>query len=362
MKILFLDQFNQPGGAQQCLLDLLPAVLERGWEPRVMLPGDGELGARIRKLGIEVRSIRCGPYTSARKTWKDVTRFAPDVLSAAAEIRRFPADLIYINGPRLIPAAVLAASGRTPLLFHCHSYLSPAYLEWITALPLRLGQARVVASSHFVARPLKKWLPDDRIRIVYNGVDGSSEKPRASRDQLQVGIIARIAPEKGHTVFLNAAKILHRILPDCRFVICGAPLFSDSRYGREIRRLAENLPVEFTGWLDDVGQVLNRLDLLAVPSSEIDATPRVILQAFAAKVPVVAFENEGFKELIENGRTGYLVPHRTAEAFAAKICDLLSGAPDSLDHVVESAWNRWREHFSLEAYRNQIMGIVETMA
>jgi glycosyltransferase involved in cell wall biosynthesis len=361
MKILFLDQFNQPGGAQQCLLDLLPAVLQRGWEPVVMLPGVGEVGDRIRKLGIRVEPVRCGPYSSGHKTWADVTRFAPDILSAAADISKHHADLIYVNGPRLIPASVLAARNRTPLLFHCHSYLSPRYLEWITALPLRLARARVAASSRFVTAPLRKWLPSSRIQVVYNGVAADGRIRRTRTKSLRIGVIGRIAPEKGQVAFLNAANILHHHIPGCNFVVCGAPLFSDITYDRNIRALAKELPVEFTGWREDVGEILNTLDLLVVPSSQIDATPRIILQAFAARVPVVAFANEGFKELIDDGETGFLVTTRTPEALAAKLRDLLLGSPDVLNQVAENAWTTWRTRFSLEAYRDRLIGILETM-
>jgi glycosyltransferase involved in cell wall biosynthesis len=360
MKILFLDQFNDLGGAQQCLLDLLPAVLERGWEPVAMLPGDGVLGKRIRELGIEVLPVSSGPYNSGHKTTDDLKRFARDVRSAARQITRCRLerniDLIYVNGPRLVPAAALAA-GDARILFHCHSYLRPRPVEWITALSLRIAHARVIASSAFVAQPLKRWIPASRLHVVYNGVNGDGYCRKTQSDSFRIGIIGRIAPEKGQDMFLRAARILQSRLPNTEFVICGAPLFSGTAYQDEIESLALGLPVEFTGWRNDIASVLSKLDLVVVPSTSIDATPRVIPQSFAARVPIVAFANAGFRELIDDARTGYLLETRTPEALAAKMESVLTAG--RLTEITDSARDEWSTRFSLESYRRNILRILD---
>jgi glycosyltransferase involved in cell wall biosynthesis len=364
MKILLLDQFNQPGGAQQCLLDLLPGLMEKGWEPLVMLPGEGPLGQAIQRLGIEVLPVSCGPYQSGRKTSGDALRFLSDLPTASAQIadacRRHRASLIYVNGPRLVPA-VVAVHGRTPILFHCHSYLSPRYLEWTTAIPLRWARAEVIASSNFVSRPLRRWIHEKRMTVVYNGVPSASEMRQGRTGPVTIGVIGRIAHEKGQDIFLRAAPLIVRQVPECRFIVCGAPLFSDPDFAHQLHSLAEGLPVEFTGWREDVGPILAKLDLLVAPSTPIDATPRVILQAFAAKVPVIAFSNEGFRELLQDGRTGALVPERTPESLAARACDLLQAPPQNLREIADAAYSEWQARFTLEAYRAGILAILERL-
>ena len=88
MNILFLDQFSDLGGAQRCLLDLLPAVRERGWRAHVAAPGDGELRGRAVALGAEFHPIRCGPYESGNKSMGDFARFAAELPRLAREIAR----------------------------------------------------------------------------------------------------------------------------------------------------------------------------------------------------------------------------------------------------------------------------------
>src|SRR5207249_2164311 len=67
MKLLLLDQYSELGGAQQVLLELLPALRARGWSATVAIPGDGPMFDRVRALGFETARIDCGPYRSGRK-------------------------------------------------------------------------------------------------------------------------------------------------------------------------------------------------------------------------------------------------------------------------------------------------------
>ena len=76
MKILFLDQYSDLGGAQHCLLDLMPALAWAGWEALVAIPGDGPLVERVRKLGVSRRTLPLGSYRSYKKSIWDVVRFA----------------------------------------------------------------------------------------------------------------------------------------------------------------------------------------------------------------------------------------------------------------------------------------------
>jgi glycosyltransferase involved in cell wall biosynthesis len=161
---------------------------------------------------------------------------------------------------------------------------------------------------------------------------------------------------------LRAARLLHRDFPQCRFVICGAPLFGDARsasYYHEVQELARGLPVEFTGWTDTVADVLANLDLLVVPSTPIDAAPLVILEAFAAGVPVMALASGGIPELIEHDVTGFLVKERSPEALASAMRRLLTMDPCRLREVSACALARTRDEFSLERYRARILESIE---
>ncbi len=363
MNILFLDQFSDLGGAQRCLLDLAPAIRERGWAMHAAAPGGGPLLGEMAAHGAAVDSIACGPYSLGRKTPADLVRFAAQTPRLAARIRelaeRSRADLVYVNGPRLLPAVARGLGASRPVLFHCHSRLSQRYAAGLAGRALRRTPASVVACCRFAVEPLLPYVSAERLRVVYNGSPAAPGRRRAAGEggTWRIGVIGRIAPEKGQAEFLRAARLVAPNAPGCRFVVCGEALFGDAaaqRYRRRLEELAAGLPVEFLGWRTDVYDVLSGLDLLVVPSVREPATTRVILEAYACGVPVVAFRSGGIPEVVEDAASGFLVEPLTPEALAAKLGALLE-QPDRLRVAAERGRALWRERFTLDRYRREML-------
>jgi glycosyltransferase involved in cell wall biosynthesis len=328
MNILFLDQFREPGGAQLCLRDLLPAVEARGWQAKVATPGED--------------GFQLGPFHSGRKSVSDALRFARQMPALRRWIEQTPADVIYVNGPRLLPAV---PEGR-PVIFHCHSFLDKPYSVWLAQHAIRRTRATVIGACRFVLQPLEAA----DAHVVYNGVRQSP--PRVAGREFRIGMIGRIVPQKGQAEFVRAA----RGVPGCRFVICGAPLFGNEAYLEEVRALADGLPIEFLEWQDDPGAVLAGLSLLVVPSTVPEASSRVILEAFSAGVPVLASAIGGIPELIEHNRTGFLI-----ESLEKQMREL-AAQPKLLAEVAANACEEWRSRFTLEEYQRRILKIVERKA
>jgi len=361
MRLLVLDQFSDFGGAQQCLLDLLPAIRQRGWQALVALPGEGDLFKRVRAQGFETARVDCGPYSSGRKSLSDIARFLAETPRLVRQIRKltsdFQADLIYINGPRLLPAAALAHT-RCPVVFHSHSYLPPGPVRKLAGTALRCMAARVIANCRFVAEPWRPYVRPENLAVIYNGVPGpASHLPQARQGPPRVGCIGRIAPEKGQREFLAAASIILRAVPDCRFSVYGAPLFSEPRYAEEVRAAAAGLPVEFAGWVPDVYAALAGLDLVLAPSAAHEATTRVILEAFAAAVPVVAFRSGGIPETIDDGHGGWLAD--SVEEMARLAVAFLTAAPEVRAAVGQAARDTWRRRFTLDRYQEAVIRQLE---
>src|SRR5271157_1217299 len=123
MRILCLDQFAQLGGGQLCLLDLIPAFLENGWEIRAMTPGEGEYLRRLRALDCRVDQLRLSPLSNGRKTFLNQLSYLASVVQMTSQLRRlirgWRPDLLYANGPRVLPAPPRASrTARLPPLLH----------------------------------------------------------------------------------------------------------------------------------------------------------------------------------------------------------------------------------------------------
>jgi glycosyltransferase involved in cell wall biosynthesis len=358
MKLLLLDQFSDPGGAQQGLLDLLPAIRERGWDAVVGLPGEGELFRSVRELGFAVERIECGPYASGRKSAADVARFLRGTPRLARHIAAMAegADVVYINGPRLLPAASLAGL-RAPVVFHSHSFLPAGVMRQIAGGSLRRMGGTVIANCEFVAAAWRKYAD---VQVIYNGVGGPGAGPITRSAAPRVACVGRIAPEKGQVEFVEAAQVIHRFRPDCRFTIYGAALFAEAgaeQYEREVRAHMSGLSIEFPGWVDDVYEALAATTILLVPSTLAEATTRVILEGYAAGVPVIAFASGGIREVVEDGRTGFLA--RSVDEMAQRAVELLND-PARREAMSANARESWERRFTLERYRRDVLTALET--
>jgi glycosyltransferase involved in cell wall biosynthesis len=365
VNILFVDQYSDLGGAQQCLLDLIPAVQAAGWTVTCAAPGSGRLVEKLRSQGATFCQLPAMLLAAGPKPPLDFIRFAFATPMLARRISRVAhdtrVDLIYVNGPRVLPAAAWAAR-RTgiPLLFHSHNYLAQRSAATLAGRSLQFANARVIACCQHAARPLRPYVVPGRLRVIYNGVGPEEATPAPSSAGPRIGVIGRISPEKGQLEFVRAARLVTQTHPNSQFTVIGAPLFENpeaSRYFDQVRHAAEGLPVEFPGWQENIHAVLAVLDLLVVPSLREPGAPRVILEAYAARVPVVAFVSGGIPEILRDGETGFLIEPPTPEALAAKLQHLLQ-APGQLRAVAANAYTTWKEQFTVARYQREVLEVI----
>jgi glycosyltransferase involved in cell wall biosynthesis len=333
---------------------------ERGWEAHALVPA-GPLTQALTPYCADVRAFPCGPFTSASKSVKDAARFFWQLPRQAAEIAgtvsRHGIDVIYVNGPRVLPAAALGSGGR-PLLYHVHWMVPQNAAASLARWALRRSGASAIATSHLAAEWLRDSVEPSLISTIYNGVAGFCVTPRLRDSVRHIAILGRISPEKGQLEFVRAARRAAQSNSDLRFTICGASMFSKDRYFEEVRAEAAGIRVEFRGWTEDVGAFLSDVDLLVVPSQPIDNIPRVILEAFAAGVPVLAFASGAIPELIQHEETGLLIQKQTPEALAGAILTA-AGSRDKLNQIAVCAFERWRERYTLRRFQSEISGAVE---
>jgi L-malate glycosyltransferase len=177
----------------------------------------------------------------------------------------------------------------------------------------------VVANSCAAADRLRdERVPARKIAVVSNGLDSEPFRPRTGNDRpRKVIVVANLRAEKGHEVLIDAAvQILERI-PDARFNIVGGGPEHDALVARtEARRIRHAFT--FLGHRDDVAARLAAADIFVLPSRS-EAFPNAVLEAMAAGLPIVASGVGGIRELIEDNRTGLLVPPGESDVLANRI-------------------------------------------
>lgn len=368
MRILCIEQFRELGGGQMSLLDLLPGLRERGWETIVAVPGEGALAKRVRELNCAVELFDAPAYRNGKKRTADMFRYAmhaPKLTERLTELAAMrEADLLYVNASRMLPIASLVARRRSiPLVFHCHNRVMQASAATLLGASLKLGQARIISCCRYSAEPLRPYVDEQAVSIVYSGVgDTRFGGTNSSGKHGRIGIIGRVEAEKGQIEFVAAARLLLGRYPFCRFVVVGAPRFSGTGYLDRVLEASRGLPVEFCGWQRDISSVLSSLDMLAVPSGAMDAAPRVIPEAFAAGVPVVAFPSGGIPEIVRDGYNGFLTSQCTAEALAERMSFVLGLDAGTRQLVICNARNSWRKRHSLEGFRREVCNLIALAA
>jgi glycosyltransferase involved in cell wall biosynthesis len=243
------------------------------------------------------------------------------------------------------------------VIFPAHSIVTQPLAARLTGHVLRVPEVTLLASSQFVARWLESIATGRSARVIYNGVDSAGARSQPLETFTRIAVLGRIAPEKGQLAFARAARIAIARNPGLSFCIAGAPMFSGREYLDAVRSAADGA-VAFTGWTNDVGGWLQQVDLLVVPSDTVDANPRVIPEAYAAGVPVLAFDGGGIPELIDHGVTGLLVKQHTPEALAEAILDAVAD-PQRLNKIAERGYERWRRCYTVPRYQSEVCDALE---
>ncbi len=182
---------------------------------------------------------------------------------------------------------------------------------------------RVVANSQAAAERLRlEDVPEEKIVVIPNGIDPSLFPPReySSRPR-RIAMVACLREEKRIDVLISAVPQILARCPDAEFLITG-----DGTCREQLVALARELGVlsrvQFLGHRDDVPAVLSQADVFVLPSRS-EALPNSIMEAMAAGLPVVASAVGGIPELVDEGRTGRLVPPGDANALAEALLSLL---------------------------------------
>jgi len=387
MNVLMVDQFGETGGAQKCLLDLIS-----GWPDGdvvvVAAPADGTLLRSVQAAGFATAAITCGSYTAGKKSAFDALRFCSDLFRQRVTlrriIRRYGIDVVYVNGPRVLPGAALAARGRCPVIFHAHNHLQRRSDIVMVRSALRRCSSTVIACCEHVATPLAarhRTCGGSRVfigiganatgvscprmpMVIRNGVPDAGFRARQYPPEgpWRIGIVGRISPEKAHLVLLEAVRLMAAEGYQITVTVAGASLFSSNDYETEVRRRSARLDVRFTGWIEDVGALLGGLDLLAVPSIAEPGLPRVVLEAFSAGVPVVALPSGGIPEAVRDNVTGFLAADATPAGLAARLRTVMLNSPWELARVIQSARAEWERYWNVDRWRREVIPVIRTAA
>jgi lipopolysaccharide heptosyltransferase II len=324
MKILqILPQLNY-GGVEVGTVDLAQALIERGHSAYVISAG-GELVPKLLKMGaqhyelpVHKKSIQA--ITTIAKVREIIERERIDIVHARS---RVPAWIAY------------CATRRTNAKFvtTCHGYYSKHLMSTI----MGWGERVIVISRAVGRRMIDDFsvLPE-RIRLIHRGLDASryfydkdrySSQRQQEKERFIVANIGRLTPIKGHEYFIRAIHLLARQYPHIEAWIVGGGAKRKAKYVEELKVLVDKLGVKnqikFMGVEENVPELLKKVDLLVLSTTYPEGFGRVIIEAGASGVAVVATKVGGVPDIIDDGKHGLLVPPQDEYKMSEAILTLM---------------------------------------
>jgi glycosyltransferase involved in cell wall biosynthesis len=351
--VLLITSLNL-GGAETQMTRLAIGLAARGWSVTVvsMVPVR-HFEAELQDEGVEVRSLGVAP---GRPDPRLVTRLAallrqvrPGVLLTCL----FHANLLGRLVGRAVGVPVVVSSIR-------NTRFGGRLGRPLIRLTDRLADATVANSAATAAEFVRDALvARERIAVIPNGltVDGyAADAAARARLRGELGLpgegflwlcVGRLEPQKNHRLLLDAFAELRTEHPAARLAIVG-----DGSLRAELERQAQRAglaeAVRFAGIRDDVPDWLSAADALVLASRH-EGLPNVVLEAMAARVPVVATWVGGVPELIEAGATGRLAPSDDRERLRAAMAATMTDDAARRAAMVEAAQRRVRARYDQAA-------------
>ncbi len=339
LRVLYVNHLGVLGGAERSLLGLIEHLNPRQIEPFLAAPAEGLLAPAAAELHIPYYPVPSCRLRRPAYPWdyiKSFWRFQRYVCALRRIIRLVQPELIHANS--LIAAWAATTLSAAPVIWHCRDLQAPV------ALMQRVRQkaAYVIAISHAVAAFVQENAPlGAPLTVIYNGFSPRDVQITKRRSQIRaewelgpdtplVGCMGQLVPWKRQDVLLQAFPLVLQHIPEARLIFCGEDYFSEhTDYVRHLHELAEKLDIApqiiWAGFVPQPANALAALDVLAHPA-ECEPFGRVILEALALGVPVVAINQAGPAEIIEEGQSGLLVPPRHPQALAEAIIRILQDA------------------------------------
>lgn len=275
-------------------------------------------------------------------------------------------DIVQANAGDTVKYAAISKAlfgWKTPLVIRNASTISRYIKRWLVKLlnGWFYGQAQAVVSvSHATAKDFENLFPAwrGRVQVIPIGVVPKvldAAKPSSPPCVLHIG---GFSFEKNHAALLRIFRQVAVQVPNVKLVLVG-----DGPLMPSIQQLAHDLQlsssVTFTGASAQVDAYFAKASVVVLPSI-IEGLPAVILEAQYAGVPVVAYDVGGIAEIMENNKTGKLIPLHNEDAFAEAVVDIL-GNNTAANQWVQAARKQVESEFLLPILADKFVKIYKEL-
>lgn len=360
LSICFTSHFGSlSGGGQRSLLYMLNGIDRSKFRPFLIAPEEGALVEAAKRMDIQtcivpLPPLRKMPLRAIYRTVKKIRNF----------IKENNIALVHSDASRWTWYMGHAVKGlNIPLVNHIRvshrePYLYERYLYGLST--------KVIAVSEAAKQRFKKFPKSDtKVDVIHNAVDINmfcpwndsenflEETGIGKNNDLLIGMIGQLSPNKGQENVLRAAVDIVQIIPNVHFVFIGEDCDGYQAHLEEmIDGFGLNNYVTIVPPRTDIPQTITAFDII-INASVLEGFSRTVIEAMASQIPVIATRVGGNSEAVVNNRTGLLVASHNITALAKAIVALCSDKKVRMDMGL--AGRKRVEKFFSQAGYNQRM-------
>ena len=380
INLLYVITKLELGGAQKQLLSLIKHLNKQRYNLSLITAQDGPLVDEALSIR-DLRLIKSKFLERPINLLKDFLAFC----QIYSFIKKNKIDIVHTHSSKTgIIGRWAARLARVKIIIHTvHGWSFNQYqncfLRWIIILLERLTSgitdSLIVVSRHDCQKGLDNHIGDKhKYKLIRYGIeykeftqldkDLREESGIDARDLL-IGMISCFKPQKSPQDFIKLASLVNKVIPQTKFLLVG-----DGVLGKRIEKLISKFnlkeKVVLTGWRDDIPRILSAIDVFVLTSLW-EGLPISALEAMAASLPVIITDTGGVREIVFEGKTGFLVSCGDVSAMAGKLICLLRdkdlrrwigqnakrslGSDFSLEDMIKNTENFYQDWIKIKAGR-----------
>ena len=379
MNILVLHVVSDMYGSSKVLLQAVTALKARGHKVCVVVSENGPLTDALALEGIETKIIRLGILRRRYLNALGLVNRAGVLTRAFFALKKLckqnQIDIIYTNTAPVIIGGILSKFTGIKNVWHLHEILEPSsfmhrFFGWL----INATAQKVIVVSDAVYNNWAGPIDASKMAKVYNGfeasdinvnVDANANNIKPLREQLNlnnntvlVGMVGRVNLIKGQFYFIQIAAAAKAAGLNCHFVMIGDAYkgyeYLYPQLESQIAALGLQNTITNLYYQPNAVSLIQQLDIFVLPSIKPDSFPVVILEAMAAGKPMIATNQGGAQEQIDDCVTGFLVPINDATIAAQKLGVLVNN-PDMRTRMGQAGAKKLQEQFSLATFNKNIV-------
>lgn len=391
-KIVMLISNANPGGVFTSTSLLVKNIDRSKFQVIAVACGSGAMADKIGSLADEYYNLNVGTFPRVRKMVNE--QYREDYFAWAKLfiwllrciwqftkwLYKHKPAIIHSNGTHFdLIAGISGRLARVPSIWHIRFPANTAknrnFLVGLVEGPIAAKlPTRIIANSNYTATTFHKtW--QKKTKVVWNAIDVSSIRNHQQAGKLRqmanvghgdklIGAMGLISHRKGMDRFVEVASLIVKERNDVKFVIVGgAPQEMEQMVRTELIKLANDKglfgKLFFAGDIPNAAYCMGDMNVLFMCSRPgTESFGLVVIEAMAASVPVVAFANDAMPEIIEDGRTGFLVLEGDIENVKDRVLKILDDL-ELAENLRTNALKRIYENFDYPILTGNIIKVYE---